>query len=66
MADKDKYRNRIVIDTKIHFGKPCVANTRIPIENVLELIQGNIPFEEIIETYYPDPEIEDIKACVAL
>jgi len=31
---------------------------------VLEVIQGNIPFEEIIERYYPDLEIEDIKACV--
>ena len=31
---------------------------------MLELIQGNIPFEEIIERYYPDLEIEDIKACV--
>jgi len=27
------------------------------------LIQGNIPFDEIIERYYPDLEIEDIKAC---
>jgi uncharacterized protein (DUF433 family) len=30
---------------------------------VLELIQENIPFSEIIEKYYPDLEIEDIKAC---
>ena len=64
MADKDKYRNRIVIDTKIHFGKPCVANTRIPIEDVLELVQENIPFQEIIDKYYPDLKIEDIQACV--
>jgi uncharacterized protein (DUF433 family) len=54
MGEKDKYKNRIVLDTRIHFGKPCVANTRIPIEDVLELVQENIPFLEI----------EDIQACV--
>ena len=64
MTDKNKYKNRIAIDTKIHFGKPCMANTRIPVENVLELVQENITFEEIIEKYYPDLEVEDIKACV--
>ena len=64
MTRKNEYKNRIVIDTRIHFGKPCVANTRIPIENVLELLQENITFGEIIDKYYPDLEIEDIKACV--
>ena len=63
MKDKRNYKDRIVIDPKIHFGKPCVAGTRIPVENVLELIQEGITFEEIIDKYYPDLEIEDIKAC---
>ncbi len=63
MADKRKYENRIVIDPKVHFGKPCIAGTRIPVEDVLELIQENIPFTEIIEKYYPDLKIEDVKAC---
>ncbi|MCK4579788.1 MAG: DUF433 domain-containing protein [Dehalococcoidia bacterium] len=57
------YKERIVIDPKVHFGKPCVAGTRIPVEVVLELIQEGIPFDEIIERYYPDLETEDIKAC---
>ncbi len=64
MVGKKNYKDRMVIDTKIHFGKPCVAGTRIPVENVLELVQENIPFKEIIEKYYPDLEIDDIKACV--
>jgi len=63
MAEAKDYRKRIIIDTKIHFGKPCIAKTRIPVENVLELIQENIPFDEIIAKYYPDLDIEDIKAC---
>jgi uncharacterized protein (DUF433 family) len=63
MADKKNYERRIVIDPKVHFGKPCIAGTRIPVENVLELIQENISFTEIVEKYYPDLEIEDVKAC---
>ena len=61
---RDEYRRRIVIDPKIHIGKPCIAGTRIPVENVLELVEEGIPFEEIIEKYYPGLKIEDIKACV--
>ena len=57
------YRNRIVIDPQIHFGKPCVAGTRILVENVLELIEEGITFQEIIDRYYPALEIEDVKAC---
>jgi uncharacterized protein (DUF433 family) len=63
MADEKNYERRIVIDPNVHFGKPCIAGTRIPVENVLELIQENISFTEIVERYYPDIEIEDIKAC---
>jgi len=64
MPDKYKYKERILIDTRIHFGKPCVANTRIPVEDVLELVQEGMSFDEIINNYYPDLEIADIKACV--
>ena len=64
MNETGHYKDRIVINPQVHFGKPCVAGTRIPVENVLELIQEGIAFGEIIEKYYPDLEIEDIKACV--
>jgi uncharacterized protein (DUF433 family) len=63
MPEKGHYKDRIVIDPQVHFGKPCLAGTRIAVENVLELIQEGIAFGEIIEKYYPDLEIEDIKAC---
>ena len=59
-----EYKRRIIIDSRIHFGKPCVAGTRIPVENVLELVQEGISFEKIIEDYYPDLEVDDIKACI--
>lgn len=61
---EDPHLGRITVDTAVHFGKPCVAGTRIPVENVLELVQEGISFQEIIETYYPDLSLEDVRACV--
>jgi uncharacterized protein (DUF433 family) len=55
---------RISINPEIHFGKPCVAGTRITVQDVLELVGAGIPFEEIISQYYPDLSVEDIKACI--
>lgn len=59
-----KQTQRIVVDPKIHFGKPVVAGTRIPVYAVLELVEAGIPFEKIITKYYPDLTIEDVKACI--
>jgi uncharacterized protein (DUF433 family) len=56
--------SRIQVNPDIHFGKPCVAGTRIPVQTVLELVREAIPFEAIIRDYYPDLETEDIKACI--
>lgn len=64
MRNQANDQERIVIDPKVHFGKPCVAGTRIPVADVLELIQEGISFDEIIKKYYPDLELEDVKACV--
>jgi uncharacterized protein (DUF433 family) len=57
-------QERIVVNTQIHFGKPCVANTRIPVLNVLELVREGLSFEDIVRDYYPDLQIEDVRACV--
>ncbi len=64
MSNIDDYKEHIFIDSNVHFGKPCIVGTRIPVENVLELIQENIPFDVIINNYYSDLTVEDIKACV--
>lgn len=55
---------RITVNPNIHFGKPCVRGTRIPVQNVLELLDEGLSFEEIIQEYYPDLEVEDIHACL--
>lgn len=56
--------NRITVDPNIHFGKPCVAGTRITVQNVLELLNEGVTFEQITRDFYPELSIEDIRACV--
>jgi len=56
--------SRIQVSPDIHFGKPCVTGTRIPVQTVLELVREAIPFEVIIRDYYLDLVSEDIKACI--
>ena len=55
---------RILVDPKIHLGKPCVRGTRIPVDSVLELVADGVPFDAICKDYYPDLTPEDVKACV--
>lgn len=55
---------RISVNPQIHFGKPCVTGTRIPVQAVLELVREGIGFHEIVEDYYPDLGPDDIRACV--
>jgi uncharacterized protein (DUF433 family) len=57
-------KDRITVNPTIHFGKPCVAGTRIPVQSVLELVREGLSFAEIIQDYYPNLEIEDIQACL--
>jgi uncharacterized protein (DUF433 family) len=61
---KVNMQTRISIDPQIHFGKPCVAGSRIPVQNVLELVREGIFFPLIISDYYPDLVEDDIRACV--
>ncbi len=56
--------DRIAVNPKIHFGKPCVVGTRITVQSVLELLNEGLSFAEIIQNYYPDLQVEDIRACI--
>lgn len=57
-------KDRITIDPNIHFGKPCVNRTRIPVLSVLELVKEGVSFQQISQDYYPDLELDDIRACL--
>ena len=35
-------QDRINVDPEIHFGKPCVAGTRITVQSVLELLREGL------------------------
>lgn len=56
--------NRITVAPTIRFGKPCVAGTRIAVQEVLELVDADISFATIISDYYPDLTLDDIHACM--
>jgi uncharacterized protein (DUF433 family) len=56
--------DRITIDSKIHFGKPCIAGKRITVQSVLELLNEDLSFKEIIQNYYPELQDEDIRAAI--
>ena len=55
---------RIAVDPQVHFGKPCVAGTRITVQGVLELLDEGLSFDDIITDYYPDLVVQDIHACI--
>ncbi len=57
-------KERIAVNPNIHFGKPCLVGTRIPVQSVLELVKEGLSFADIIQDYYPDLEIKDIRACI--
>jgi len=55
---------RITVNPRIHFGKPCIRGTRITVQSVLELLDEGITFDVIIKDYHPDLIVEDIRACL--
>ena len=56
--------DKITVDPKIHFGKPCVAGTRITVQSVLELIDEGLSFAGITRDYYPELQEDVIHACL--
>ncbi|WP_084696327.1 DUF433 domain-containing protein [Salisaeta longa] len=57
-------RTRISVNPNVHFGKPCVTGTRIPVRDVLELLRAGRSLDAITTHYYPVLEKADVQACV--
>ena len=55
--------DRITIDPFIYHGKPCIRGMRWPVEVILDMIESEMSFEEII-TDHPELEREDILASL--
>ncbi len=58
------YRQRITINPSIRSGKPCIINTRITVNDVLDYLGGGMTIEEVLDDF-PDLTLQDIQACFA-
>lgn len=55
---------RIISDSKICSGKPCIKGTSIPIHLILDLLASGESFEGVRRAH-PNINDEDIRACLA-
>ena len=58
------YRDRIVLDPEIRFGKACVRGTRISVGDVLSYLASGMGAEKILGDF-PQLKADDIRACLA-
>lgn len=57
------WRSHITSDPSIMFGKPCIENTRIPVDLILEKLGNGVSVQDLLLAY-PKISEEDIKACM--
>ena len=58
------YRERIVIDPEVRFGKPCVRGTRMTVGDILSYLASGMTEKEILADF-PQLTSDDIHACLA-
>ena len=58
------FRDRIVIDPNVRFGKPCVRGTRISVGDILGFLAHGMSEAEIVAEYVP-LSADDIRAALA-
>ncbi len=58
------FRDRIVIDPGIRFGKPCVRGTRISVGDILGFLASGMSEADIVAEY-PPLAADDIRAALA-
>lgn len=57
------WKDRIIIDPNILFGKPIIKGTRLAVEFIVDLMAQGWPESEITRNY-PGITHEDITACL--
>jgi uncharacterized protein (DUF433 family) len=60
----EKLLERISIDPRICFGKPCIKGTRIWVSLILDQLAAGTPEKEFLENY-PQLTHEDVMAAIA-
>jgi uncharacterized protein (DUF433 family) len=63
MASHPDYRDRIVLDPNVRFGKPVVRGTRITVGDVLGYLAGGMSEAEVLADF-PQLKREDVLACL--
>ena len=58
------FRDRIVTDPGIRFGKPCVRGTRISVGDILGFLASGMSEADIVAEY-PPLSPDDIRAALA-
>lgn len=58
------YRDHIVIDPTVRFGKPVVRGTRVTVGDVLSYLAGGMSEDDILADF-PQLSRDDIRACLA-
>ncbi|MDI1317021.1 DUF433 domain-containing protein [Flavobacterium sp.] len=58
------YREHIVLNTEIRFGKPTIKGTRITVYDVLNWLANGKTIEEIVFDF-PELSPDAIKSCLA-
>lgn len=61
MSDQD-WRRRIVCETDLHHGEPCIKGTRIPV-SILVASLVEMSLDQLLQEY-PQLQREDIQAAL--
>lgn len=58
------WRDRIVVDPEVMLGKPVIAGTRMPVEQVLRKLAAGMSVAAVLRDY-PRLAREDVQAALA-
>lgn len=58
------WQSRIVIDSGLHHGDPCIKGTRIPVTMVVGSLADGMTIDEV-RSVFPQLTVEDILACLS-
>lgn len=61
---REQILQRISIDPKVCFGKPCIKGHRIWVSLILDFLASGSSIAQILENY-PGLEEADVYACIA-
>jgi uncharacterized protein (DUF433 family) len=57
------YKNHVLSNPKIMFGKPCIKGTRVPVDLILEKLAWGESIQQLLQAY-PHITENDILACL--